>query len=206
MKSWKWLVILGLVLAASVSNAASVSLAYDPPTNYVDGSSITDSLAYSVYQGTTSRVYDVTARVGTNLTASMTNLLTGRTYFFAATASTPDYNLESDFSEELALYIWAMNNINQLGFSLATKKVSMGWTTATGATGYFVGIGKASGVYLQTNSYAASTKSASIVWTNGVPLYAGIGYLVGTNRSPWCDEWSIGPGMIPGSTGKPKAK
>lgn len=197
--------IVGLafvVLFSGLLNAATVNLAWDPATNYMDGSSITDSMAYKVYQGNTSRFYDVVAHVGTNQMASMTNLLTGRTYFFAATASTLDYNIESEFSEELSLYIWATNNINQTGFSLANKKVTIGWTTATGATGYFVGIGKVSGVYLQTNSYAASTRTASIVWTNGVPVYVSVGYLIGTNRSPWCVEWSVGPGMVPANTGK----
>lgn len=74
------------------TNAPSVTLAWDAsPTAGVAG--------YHIYYGIASRFYTNQLDSGTNLTLTVSNLVRGNTYFFAATAYSPT-GLESDFSNE----------------------------------------------------------------------------------------------------------
>ncbi len=79
-------------MCASAWGSQSVTLAWDSSTD-------PNVTGYKIYYGVASRVYTNTVDVGTATTVTVSNLLEGATYYFAATA----YNsvgLESDFSAE----------------------------------------------------------------------------------------------------------
>jgi hypothetical protein len=73
----------------------AVVLAWDrsPGTNVITN--------YTVYYGVASATYTDKALAGTNLTVTVSNLLRGTTYFFAATA-TDTKGLESGYSNEVS--------------------------------------------------------------------------------------------------------
>src|SRR5207247_1885874 len=71
---------------------ASVTLAWDPSTD-------TNVVSYTVYYGTASGAYANSLSAGASTTATVTGLLAGTTYFFAATAVNAA-GLESPFSNE----------------------------------------------------------------------------------------------------------
>lgn len=83
-----------LVLAAALSTARSVSLAWDasPGTNVITN--------YKVYYGVAHATYTNSVSAGPALTVSISNLVAGATYYFVATA-TGAGGLESDFSTEI---------------------------------------------------------------------------------------------------------
>src|ERR1017187_7582186 len=91
------LIIIALASLALTAHAATVQLAWDA-SNTGTNSPIAN---YKVYYGPASRTYTNTVSAGTNVTATVTNLSKGQTYFFAATA-TDTNNLESDFSNEVS--------------------------------------------------------------------------------------------------------
>ena len=79
---------------ASAALAASVTLAWDRNQD-------TDIAGYRAYYGTSSGNYTAMISVGNQTTCTITNLESGRTYYFAATAY--DYNgNESAFSQEIS--------------------------------------------------------------------------------------------------------
>jgi hypothetical protein len=104
--------ILLLCLAfATVTNAGTVTLAWDPSPSVVvgtnGGGSYTNYFTitnYTVYYGVASATYTNTVLAGANLMATVSNLLSGPTYYFAATA-TDDEGLESDYSSEVSTEI-----------------------------------------------------------------------------------------------------
>jgi len=63
------------------------------PTNQTSG--------YKVYWGTAPRIYSFMTDAGDNTSALITNLLAGRTYYFAVTAYRTSDGLESNFSTEV---------------------------------------------------------------------------------------------------------
>src|SRR5438876_6257837 len=80
-------------LAPALSSAAQVTLAWDPNTE-------TDLAGYKLYYGTSSGSYPSSVDVGNLTSYTLSGLLEGRIYYFAATA----YNLslgESGFSNEV---------------------------------------------------------------------------------------------------------
>lgn len=87
-------IAMGMLWLARAALGASVSLAWDasPGTNVI--------AHYNVYWGRATRTYTNAVNVGTNLTATITNLIAGPTYHFAATA-TDASGLESDYSDEV---------------------------------------------------------------------------------------------------------
>jgi hypothetical protein len=88
-----------LALTPLASSAAgSVTLAWDasPGTNVIAN--------YKIYYGAASATYTNVVAAGTNLTVSISNLVTGTTYYFAATAVDTS-GLESDYSTEVSTMI-----------------------------------------------------------------------------------------------------
>ncbi len=73
---------------------SNVTLAWDPSTD----SSV---VAYNIYYGGLAKTYTNTVSVGNVTTATVSNLMAGRTYYFAATALN-GVGLESDFSAEIS--------------------------------------------------------------------------------------------------------
>ena len=93
--------ICGVLLALSPLAAlatGTVTLAWDP-------SSGTNVIAnYNVYYGGASAAYTNVVAAGTNTTVSISNLVEGATYYFAA-AAVDTYGLESDYSTEVSTLI-----------------------------------------------------------------------------------------------------
>ncbi len=83
--------------AAADGSTASVALAWDPSTN-------ANVVAYNLYYGVASQTYTNKVTVGAVTNATITGLVAGATYFFAATAS-DNLGLESDFSNEVPYYV-----------------------------------------------------------------------------------------------------
>ena len=82
-----------LCVPSSLFAASSVTLVWDPSTS-------TNIAGYRIYYGPASRTYTNTLAVGNVTNATISNLITGATYYFAATAY-DTANLESDFSNEV---------------------------------------------------------------------------------------------------------
>lgn len=100
---------MGLVLAffclCSIPlRAATVSLAWDAPINCTDGGALTDLAGYRLYYGTESGVYGDHVDVTNGTSTTVSNLPSGRTYYFAVTAISSSGG-ESDRSNELELYL-----------------------------------------------------------------------------------------------------
>jgi hypothetical protein len=87
---------LAIFMSASALAASSVTLAWDSTTNNIAG--------YKIYYGVASHTYTHTNTLADSKATSLTisNLIVGTTYYFAATAY-DSANLESDFSNE-AIY------------------------------------------------------------------------------------------------------
>ena len=97
----KYLSLLALwTLMQAVAQAATgtVTLAWDasPGTNII--------AAYKVYYGVAGRMYTNVLSAGTKLTLSVSNLVVGQTYYFAATAVDTS-GQESDYSNEVSTLI-----------------------------------------------------------------------------------------------------
>jgi hypothetical protein len=92
-----WGGLLALAPLAALATG-TVTLAWDPSPG-------TNAIAnYNLYYGVASATYTNVVSAGTNTTASVSNLVEGATYYFAATAV--DINgLESDYSTEVSTLI-----------------------------------------------------------------------------------------------------
>ena len=206
MKSPVALVVAGMMLMASLSLCQAVTLAWDPPTNNVDGTALTDLGGYKVYWGHYSRSYDTTSDVGNVTSGTMNNpSLTGLIYFAATAYSTN--SLESDFSIELVWCAFAPTNpvITSYPYSAKTGKLVLsgsapikntdGSSCGTQVVAYIVGYGQTSrGVgdypYMQTSNVVnqvvniasnSGTWYASICASN---LWGAVG--------PWSPEITFG--------------
>ena len=78
----------------------SVSLAWNVPTTYVDGTPATGPVGFKVYYGTASRTYTHIIDVK-NVPSYTVNSLYPGTYYFAITAYDSS-GIESDYSTELS--------------------------------------------------------------------------------------------------------
>ncbi len=92
---------IGVVLLTSQAGLAiTTELAWDAPTNNVDGTPITDIAGYKVYYGTSSGNYTEILDVPSGTSCTVPDLTEGTTYYFSAkTVNTGD--LLSDLSDEL---------------------------------------------------------------------------------------------------------
>ena len=94
-------------LSANNATPQSVTLAWDP-------SPVTNAIAnYNVYYGVASATYTNVVAAGTNTTVSISTLVSGTTYYFAAT-SVGTSGLESDYSTEVSARIGARLRIKRL--------------------------------------------------------------------------------------------
>src|SRR5881628_527035 len=80
-------------LAPALSSAAQVTVAWDPNTE-------TDLAGYKLYYGTSSGSYQLSVDVGNVTSYTLSGLLEGQIYYFAATAYNVSHN-ESAFSNEV---------------------------------------------------------------------------------------------------------
>src|SRR5215469_9106233 len=97
---WLVLIIMSCVRAWSMP-LPGVALAWDPSTD----PSVT---GYNVYYGTASRTYTNMIPAGSATSVIVSNLVTGVTYYFAATTYTSD-GVESDYSAEAAYALFLPN-------------------------------------------------------------------------------------------------
>ncbi len=81
----------------------NVSLAWDMPTTYVDGTPLTGLAGFKVYFGTASGVYPQIIDIG-KMTSYASGTLGPGTYYFAVTAY-DSYGSESEFSNEISTTI-----------------------------------------------------------------------------------------------------
>jgi hypothetical protein len=95
---WGALVLLGF--AAPAFAQSSVTVAWDP-------SSGSDIAGYRLYQGGASAKYTNVVDTGKLTTATVSGLVLGATYYFAATAY-DSFGLESDYSNEIAYTVPAV--------------------------------------------------------------------------------------------------
>jgi hypothetical protein len=82
------------ILPFSSALAGQITLAWDPSPE-------TNVVAYRIYYGVATGTYTNTVQVGKVTTATVSNLVAGIPYFFAATA-VDDVGLESEFSAEVS--------------------------------------------------------------------------------------------------------
>lgn len=111
MRTIKILIFI-MFFVANFSEAATVSLSWDPPTTNADGSPCADLAGYKIYWGTAGGIYTdvLTATNCVNCPAPSVGFATefecllsytqGVTYFFAVTAF-DTFGNESDFSNEV---------------------------------------------------------------------------------------------------------
>jgi PKD repeat protein len=95
-----FIVLFFLMLIAKPVHAGSVTLSWDAPITYEDGTPLTDLAGYKIYYGTSSGLYSDFINVSNVTTYDITNLINGSTYYFAVTA----YDIsgsESTYSEEV---------------------------------------------------------------------------------------------------------
>lgn len=86
------------------ANAASITLAWDPPSTYTDGTPLTDLSGYRIYHGAASGVYSNYLDVTNTTSATVSNLFPGCTNYFAVTAVN-SVGTESCASEEVAVHV-----------------------------------------------------------------------------------------------------
>lgn len=97
--------IVFLICFANTLYAERVSLSWDSPSTYIDGTPFTDLSGYRVYHGLESGHYTEHIDMpGTNTLVTITNLQAGMTHWFAVTALNSGGN-ESTYSEETSFSI-----------------------------------------------------------------------------------------------------
>lgn len=84
-------------------NASEVALAWDSPTNNINGSVLSDLAGYKLYCGTSSRSYSTVLDLGNTNACKVADLSQGLTYYFAVTVSLRN-DVQSDYSTEL---VWS---------------------------------------------------------------------------------------------------
>lgn len=102
-------IVAGLLISVSV-HAASVTLAWDAPGTYADGSPLTDLSGYRLYHGIASGTYTERIEVSGVTSATFSNLQSGCSNFFAVTAVN-SAGVESGFSGEVAVYVSSTNTV-----------------------------------------------------------------------------------------------
>ena len=90
-------------IGAPTNATGSVSLAWDAPTQNLNGTPITNLSGFNVYYGTASRTYTHMINVR-NVTSYTVNSLPSATYYFAITTYDSS-GIESDYSDEISLTI-----------------------------------------------------------------------------------------------------
>lgn len=133
---------IAILLAVASQAANSITLAWN-------ANSETNLAGYRLYWGPASRVYTATQTVlspptlvsttfvpGTNTSTTVTNLPTGKTFYFAVTAYTTD-GLESDYSEEVS-FGFKPQKPGNLRLTQSTNQTAALWIPTTGKNVQYV--------------------------------------------------------------------
>ena len=99
-----WFITLALLGSFGHAVAADVSLSWQP-------SASTNVIGYNIYYGTTSGNYTGKITVGNVTTTTISNLNSGTTYYFSATALDSNGN-ESEFSNETEFLVPGVLTLN----------------------------------------------------------------------------------------------
>jgi hypothetical protein len=210
--------IIGLFVGCQSLNvsASEVVLAWDPPVNNVDGTTLTDLTGYKLSCGPSSRSYSIVLEVGNTNTCKVTDLVQGSTYFFAVTACSSN-NLQSDYSTEC---VWLVpdttapmlsvvapvtlntdasglvavpNLVRNLTVTDNCSPSASVLLTQTPAAGALVGAGINS-VLLTATDEAGNSAQATVLVTVVVPPSE----VVSTLPAPW-NAQNIGTGIATGN-------
>jgi hypothetical protein len=131
-----------------------------------DASAGTNIIAnYNLYYGAASATYTNVVAAGTNLTVSVTNLVEGTTYYFAATA-VDTAGLESDYSTEVSVLI-AVKLTNQPPTLNALANVTLN-ENASLQTVNLAGITTGATNQVQTLTVTASSSNPGLIPTPAV--------------------------------------
>lgn len=138
------LLLTAVPLLKAGTNSVGLGWSANPPADNV--------VAYLVVQGNASRTYNVTNNVGTNLTATMTNLEPGQTYYWSVFARN-DVGLDSDLSEEVWLTVTPSNAIVR---TLAATNYTRTNVTLVGVVSNIPGTFSASFEYTQGTNWGTN--------------------------------------------------
>ena len=184
----KMAALLVFLLCSVVSQAASVSLTWDPNPE-------TDLGGYRVYYGPASRTYTNLVNVGRTNFGRVTGLLDGKAYFFAVTAYTTN-GLESDYSNEVRIQTGTRPAApGGLGGSQDRDVVQIYWRGKTNSNGTITPVGQV----LVAADLLPATVSATIVTTppggtlttqnRTVTTTNGLAEIVGKTLAPPFSAW-----------------
>jgi len=173
---WGRLLIGGLVIlvcSAFEVEAAVVTLAWDR-------SSSPNIAGYRLHSGTTSGVYSQTIELGNATSTLVSNLVTGKTYFFVVTA----YNtmgVESARSNEVSYLAPPTTGPAQMvrpapGSTFTSSSVTFNWSAGS-ATAYFLFVGSSlhgADIY-NSGSVTVLLKTVNNIPTDGRTIYVTLG-------------------------------
>ena len=173
---WGRLLIGGLVIlvcSAFEVEAAVVTLTWNP-------SSSPNIAGYRLHSGTTSGVYSQTIELGNATSTLVSNLVTGKTYFFVVTA----YNtmgVESARSNEISYLAPPTTGPAQMvspapGSTFTSSSVTFNWSAGS-ATAYFLLVGSSlngSDIY-SSGIVTVLSKTVNNIPTDGRTIYVTLG-------------------------------
>ena len=137
------------------ARAGTVTLAWDASTS-------TNVASYKIYYGGVTGTYTNSVSTGTSLSATVSNLLEGRTYYFAATATDTD-GLESDYSSEVSTVVpIKLTNQPPTLNSLANRTINEG---AAQQTVSLAGISSGATNESQTLTITAASSNTGLIPT-----------------------------------------
>ena len=149
--------LLALICGASFALAPLAALATGTVTLAWDPSPGTNDVIanYNLYYGAASGTYTNVVAAGTNLTVSVSNLLEGITYYFAATAVDTN-GLESDYSAEVSAMICRPPTLNSLANMSINESAGLQTLNLSGIT-------SGSSNQVQTLVVTASSSNPSLI-------------------------------------------
>ena len=162
-----------LVCSAFEVEAADVTLAWDL-------SSSPDIAGYRLHSGTTSSVYSQTSELGNATSTLVSNLVTGKTYFFVVTA----YNtmgIESAPSNEVSYRVPSSTGPTVMlspppGSTFSSSSVTFTWSPGS-ATAYILAVGSSlhgADIY-NSGQVTVLSKTVSNIPTDGRTIYVTLG-------------------------------
>lgn len=208
------IVIVALaLLTVRTCHGSDVSIAWDPPTNNVNGTPLTDLGGYVLFYGPASRSYTWSNDVGNVTTTRVTGLVNGQSYYFAGKAYNTASNF-SDYSVELEYTPYALLPPVLLGhtYTISTSKLAVRWSLVTKTTTGASATGKVAAyriLYGQVRGgpYAGVSADFGNTVTTGtvtIPKNTGAWYYVVEVRDPYGRGWQSATEGVVG-TNQPKS-
>jgi hypothetical protein len=181
---WRGIVvalILESVVLALACHAGDVRIAWDPPTNNVDGTPLSDLAGYTLHRGISSGIYTWSNNVGNVTTTLVSGLVDGTTYYFAGKS----YNIASnysDFSSQLVYRAFTVTRptILSTAYTASSGRATIKWSALKVTGGTLADLVAVRILYGQTAGGPYPQASAVI------PASATSGYvIVPKNTGPW---------------------